>query len=160
MAKAASKAKPAVRLDAQQRELVESQCRKAGGRLTPARLEAYAILRAADQPLSAYALVALLEAHQARKIAPLTVYRHLDFLIKVGLVHRLESRQAYVCCDHPEHQHESQYLLCSNCGRVDELDSKQLSDLLNRITSRRGFQVENAVVEVSGLCVDCVETGA
>lgn len=160
MAKSKKQPAAASGLDPAQQRLVEEQCAKAGSRLTPARLEAYTTLRAAGQPLSAYDLVARLEKKQKRKIAPLTVYRHLDFLIGVGLVHKLESRQVYVCCDHPEHQHESQYLLCSSCGRVDELESKKLSNLLGRISDQRGFQVENAVVEVSGRCGDCVETDA
>ncbi|MEM7221192.1 MAG: Fur family transcriptional regulator [Pseudomonadota bacterium] len=142
-------------LTASQQRLAEDQCADLGERLTPARLAAYAEVRSHDRPLSAYELIAKLERREQRKIAPLTVYRHLDFLIRVGLVHRLESRQAYVACDHPEHQHDSQYLLCSECGRADELESKQLWSLLGRLTDQQGFHAVNTVVEVTGLCSDC-----
>jgi len=137
------------------RKLAEARCAEAGARLTPARLAAYAELLACDRPVSAYELIALLEDRQQRKIAPLTVYRHLDFLIRVGLVHRLESTQSYVPCDHPEHAHESQYLLCSSCGHADEVESKRLESLLQKIADQRGFQAENAVVEIKGLCGSC-----
>ncbi len=123
--------------------------------MTPARLAAYAELVASDQPLSAYDLVALLEKRQERKIAPLTVYRHLDFLMQVGLVHRLESTQSYLPCVHPEHAHESQYLLCSTCGNANELDSKLVGNLLGKIADQQGFKPHNAVVEVTGQCGDC-----
>ncbi len=109
-----------------------------------------------ERPVSAYELIALLEERQQRKIAPLTVYRHLDFLIRVGLVHRLESTQSYLACDHPEHTHESQYLLCSSCGCADEVESKPLESLVQKIADQRGFQPEDTVVEVRGLCKDCV----
>ena len=126
--------------------------------MTPARLAAYAELLTSKRPLSAYELIARLEQRQNRKIAPLTVYRHLDFLIRVGLVHRLESTQSYLPCDHPEDAHESQYLLCSSCGHVDELASKPLGNLLGRIADQHDFRPSNAVVEVTGVCGDCART--
>lgn len=145
-------------LAAKWRKLAEARCAAAGERLTPARSAAYAELRACDRPVSAYELIALLEERQQRKIAPLTVYRHLDFLIRVGLVHRLESTQSYMPCDHPEHSHESQYLLCSSCGQAEEVESKPLRSLLLKVADQRGFQPENAVVEIKGLCGSCAAT--
>lgn len=154
MAKPAAKTPP---LAVKWRKLAESRCAEAGERLTPARLAAYAELLVSERPVSAYELIALLEDRQQRKIAPLTVYRHLDFLIRVGLVHRLESTQSYLPCDHPEHAHESQYLLCSSCGSADEVESKPLESLLKKISHQRGFKAENAVVEIKGVCGSCAE---
>jgi len=144
-------------LAAKWRKLAQQRCDEANERLTPARLAAYAELLSQDHPLSAYELIALLEKRQERKIAPLTVYRQLDFLIKVGLVHRLETTQSYLPCEHPEHAHESQYLLCSSCGNVDEVESKRLGALLEKIADQNDFQPENAVVEIKGICGSCVE---
>ncbi|MEM7078472.1 MAG: Fur family transcriptional regulator [Pseudomonadota bacterium] len=142
-------------LTAAQQQLAEDRCAALRERLTPARLTAYAEIVASGRPLSAYELIALLEAREARKIAPLTVYRHLEFLMRVGLVHRLESKQAYLACDHPEYEHESQYLLCSACGKADEIDSKQLGNLLDKLLDQQGFKPVNTVVEVTGYCSDC-----
>ncbi len=155
MVKATKTAKEIKGLTATHRRVAEARCAEAGERLTPARLTAYAELLTSDRPLSAYGLIARLEKREKRKIAPLTVYRHLDFLIRVGLVHRLESKQTYLACDHPEHAHESQYLLCSSCGRADELESKQLVSLLDKLTDQQGFLPVNSVVEVTGLCSEC-----
>ena len=143
------------KLDTFRDEIAQLRCEQLGERLTPARLAAYAELVAAGRALTAYELIALLESRQKRKIAPLTVYRHLDFLTRVGLVHRIESTQSYLPCDHPQHSHESQYLLCSNCGRVDEVHSHSLESILDKIASQHGFQPAKSVVEVSGTCVDC-----
>ncbi len=152
MAKAAVEAP---KLPAKWRRLAEERCEAANARLTPARLGAYAELLASNRPVSAYELIALLEESQQRKIAPLTVYRHLDFLIRVGLVHRLESTQSYLPCDHPEHTHESQYLLCSSCGSADEVESKALESLLHEIAEERGFVADDTVVEIKGRCRSC-----
>ena len=152
MTKPATEAAP---LAAKWRKLAETRCEVAGERLTPARLAAYAELLAAKRPVSAYDLIALLEERQQRKIAPLTVYRHLDFLIRVGLVHRLESTQSYLPCDHPEHSHESQYLLCSSCGQAEEVESKPLETLMRKIADQHNFQAENTIVEIMGQCLRC-----
>lgn len=157
LAKSAPTAVPAVPLAAKWRKLAEARCADAGERLTPARLAAYAELLASKRPVSAYELIALLEERQQRKIAPLTVYRHLDFLIRVGLVHRLESTQSYLPCDHPEYAHESQYLLCSSCGSVDEVESKPIKSMLQKIADQRGFHTENTVVEIKGVCGSCAK---
>ncbi len=116
----------------------------------------YAEMRACGRPLSAYELIALLEQRQQRKVAPLTVYRHLDFLMRTGLVHRLQSVKTYFACDHPDHAHESQFLLCDSCGQVDEVESSGLETLLAQIADERGFRPDNAVVEVKGMCGTCV----
>ncbi len=152
MAKTAATAPP---LAAKWRKLAEAQCAAAGERLTPARLGAYAEMLASKKPVSAYELIALLEERQQRKSAPLTVYRHLDFLIRVGLVHRIESTQSYSTCDHPEHAHESGYLLCSSCGDADEVESKSLESMLREIADQRGFKPENATIEIKGVCRSC-----
>ena len=146
---------PSAPLAAKWRKLAEDRCGERGERLTPARLAVYAEMLAHDRPLSAYELIGLLEERQARKIAPLTVYRHLDFLMRVGLVHRLQSAHTYMPCDHPAHTHESQFLLCSSCGRVDEVESTGLETLLTQIASERGFRPDKAVVEVTGVCGTC-----
>ena len=145
------------RLAAKWRKLAEGRCAEKGARLTPARLAAYAEMLACGRPLSAYELIGLLEQRQERKIAPLTVYRHLDFLMQTGLVHRLQSTQTYLPCDHPDHAHESQFLLCSSCGNVDEVESQGLETLLSEIADQHGFRPDNAVVEVKGLCGACAE---
>lgn len=139
------------------RKLAETTCREKSERLTPARLAVYAELLACTNPVSAYELIALLESRQNRKIAPLTVYRQLDFLMRIGLVHRLQSTHAYMVCSHPDHVHESQFLLCSACGSVDEVEANGLEKLLTQIADEHGFKSDNVVVEVKGLCIDCAK---
>ena len=147
----------APRLPVKSRQLAEARCTELGERLTPARLAAYAEMLAHGGPLSAYELIALSEKRQERKISPLTVYRHLNFLVRVGLVHRLESTQSFVACDHPEHSHQSQYLLCSDCGHVDEVESQPLNTLLQKVAGQHRFQPHNAIVEIVGLCEECAD---
>ncbi|MFK8030184.1 MAG: Fur family transcriptional regulator [Gammaproteobacteria bacterium] len=149
-----------VRIPKKWRNLAETRCKEMGARLTPARLTAYSELIASNQPLSAYELVARLEKLKQKKIAPLTAYRHLDFLISVGLVHKLESAQSYVPCVQPGHEHPSQYLMCSTCDVVVEVESEEFGNLIEQMANQHGFQPANAIVEVNGLCKKCLKKGA
>ena len=154
MAKQSARTAP---LAAKWRKLAEVRCAERGERLTPARLGVYAELLACDRPVSAYELIALLEHRQGRKIAPLSVYRHLDFLMRNGLVHRLQSAQSYLACDHPDHPHDSQFLLCSSCGHVDEVESSGIGALLTQLADEHGFRPDDAIVEIKGVCGTCAE---
>ena len=147
--------KPSAPISSHWRELAETRCKDIGERLTPARLGAYAEMLAAEKALTAYELVALLGERQGKSIAPLTAYRHLDFLTRVGLVHRIESTQSYLPCDHPEHEHGGQYLLCSDCGRAEEVHSEHLESMLESVARQRGFKAAKTVVELNGVCEDC-----
>lgn len=153
------RSKRSANLSASALHRAEKLCADAGERLTPARINAYAELVAQARPISAYELLALLEQREGRKLAPLTVYRLLDFLTQIGLVHRLASAQAFMACDHPEHPHEGLYLVCSSCGKTDELESSSLTQILGKAAKSRGFKSEKQIVEVQGLCHDCGAAG-
>ena len=74
----------------------ESACAARGLRLTPIRRQVLNALYATHRPMSAYDLIDRLAAEGgAKRLAPITVYRALDFLMENGFVHELESRNAY-----------------------------------------------------------------
>ena len=81
----------------------EAICRAHGARLTPIRRKVLEALYATHKPLGAYDLAEIL-GPKGRRLAPITVYRALDFLMEQGLVHRLASQNAYIAC--PEQPRE------------------------------------------------------
>lgn len=89
---------------------------------------------------------------------PPTVYRALAFLQEQGLVHRLESISAYVGCLHPDHHHAVQFLICRDCGAVQELTDAEVEHTLGRIAGRCRFEADSMVVEVTGRCAGCVRS--
>ena len=91
--------------------------------------------------LGAYDLAELL-GPKGRRLAPITVYRALDFLMEQGLAHRLASQNAYIACPDTHDDKEAvAFLICERCGGVDELTSPDLSgtvqNLLAKEASRR-----------------------
>ena len=58
---------------------------------------------------------------RTRRAAPPTVYRALEFLCREGLVHKIESLNAYVGCGAPGHASAAQFLICRACGTAAEI---------------------------------------
>ena len=132
----------------------KEHCRLNKLRLTPRRQQVLEILLRSHQPMGAYDILAELhEPDSKEKLAPPMVYRALEFLQSQKLIHRLESRNAYIGCQHPGHLKASQFLICRDCDRVAELAVAD-SSLFNQ-ANQIGFEVDHSVVEITGLCSRC-----
>jgi Fur family zinc uptake transcriptional regulator len=120
-------------------------------------------LRAAPgQALTAYELLARLGPAGMR--GPQTVYRALESLQKAGLIHRIESRNAFTACahagagqGHDHHAHRPAFAVCRSCGAVRELDDPALAAVLGVVAERSGFAVQERVIELVGTCGRCGE---
>lgn len=136
---------------------VEATCTDRGLQMTALRRDVVGIFAEADQPLGAYAIIQKLSAAQNRIVAPPTVYRTLDFLVENGFVVKIESRQAYVACDHIGHGHDHHGILfsCTKCGRAHEVESAEIERETVALAARLGFRAERKVFEVAGLCREC-----
>jgi Fur family zinc uptake transcriptional regulator len=133
----------------------ETVCRAHGARLTPIRRNVLEALYATHKPLGAYDLAETL-GPKCRRLAPITVYRALDFLMEQGLVHRLASQNAYIACPHSHDAQEAvAFLICEKCGGVDEVSSPALTGTLSSLLADEGFQSNAKVLEISGRCAHC-----
>ena len=106
------------------------------------------------QPIKAYDILERLsETDRAAK--PPTVYRALDFLLEHGLVHRIESLNAFVGCAQPGESHRGFFLICQRCGNADELEDPALAENISHSAGQRGFSARHMTLEVSGTCAVC-----
>jgi Fur family transcriptional regulator, zinc uptake regulator len=116
----------------------------------------YRALRAAGRPMSAYEILEAVRSHGIS--APATVYRALSQLIESGLVHRLESINAYVACIEPDRHHDSAiFVICSACGSYEELFDTIVLKRLHARASERRFKVDNTTIEIRGQCAACCQ---
>lgn len=129
-------------------------CEARSLRLTTRRRQVLEILLASHQPLGAYDILAQLNRADGReRIAPPIVYRALEFLLAEGLIHRIESRNAFISCSHPGECATAQFLICRDCERVAELEQRNSALLAE--ADNLGFAVDHSVVEITGVCADC-----
>lgn len=136
---------------------VEQICAERGLQFTPTRREVCEILSRARAPLGAYAVIDQMSRAQGRIVAPPTVYRALDFLLEHGFVFKVASVNAFAPCDHLGHPHHGLLLICSRCGRADEIEAPKVDALLAETAARVGFRPRHQTVEIEGLCGACGE---
>src|SRR5689334_14248310 len=129
-------------------------CKMRGARLTPVRRRVLELILSSDQPSGAYALLAELRRGRG-KLGPPTVYRALEFLLANKLIHKVETSSAFIACGDIEHPHESQFMICDDCGATEELRDDEIVESLRRLGEGRGFAVERQVIEAHGLCPAC-----
>jgi Fur family zinc uptake transcriptional regulator len=133
----------------------ETLCRERKQRLTPMRRQVLNALAASHRPIGAYEIMERVAADGTRP-APITVYRALDFLIEQGLVHRIESRNAFLAC---AHRHDNgavvAFLICEKCGAVGEAPAGAIMQSVGAAAKSMSFTAKMSVIEVTGLCAHC-----
>ena len=134
----------------------ETISRREGLRFTKQRREVLQALLTSHVPASAYDVIDRL-AENGRRLAPISVYRALDFLVDNRFAHRIESKSAYVACDRgaecsPE---ATLFLICDNCGAAGEASSEELGRIVADETRTRAFLPRLRVLEIRGLCARC-----
>lgn len=130
-------------------------CLSRGVRLTDLRLQVLELIWQNHKPLGAYTLMDMLAQASTRRVAPPTVYRALDFLLEQGLVHRINGLNAFIGCPTPNHQHQSHFLICRQCGVAVEMEQPALAQHILDAAQAVGFSVESQSLEVMGRCVAC-----
>jgi Fur family zinc uptake transcriptional regulator len=132
----------------------EALCAARAQRLTPMRRHVLEALLASHKPLGAYEIMERL-ADDGRP-APITVYRALDFLRDNGLVHRIESRNAFVACVHNHATSDPVvFLICERCGAVGEAAGGAVAESLKASCRAAGFTPKSPVIEIAGVCSHC-----
>lgn len=135
-------------------EAAELSCKERGIRFTAIRRRVLELVWASHEPVKAYDVLDILR-NERSSAAPPTVYRALEFLLEEGLVHKIESLNAYVGCGKPGHLDSGQFLICTGCGEVAELDDPELVNLIDAKAKQIGFTIKDQIVEIKGCCAHC-----
>ena len=131
----------------------ERRCADAGESLTPLRRRVLELLLDQPGPAKAYDLLPLLDSEKQAK--PPTIYRALDFLVRQGLAHRIESLNAFVACDVGACERSTIFLICEKCGAAEEFDAGHALVDLKDAAKKDGFAIRRTMIEASGLCSAC-----
>ena len=145
-------------------EHAERHCSSHGARLTDKRKRVLSALLESSKALSAYELVECCKCEGSNSLSAMSVYRILEFLESEHLVHRLETVNKYVACEHItcNHQHTvSQFLICTECGKVKETTiSKCIAEQLTQALADSGFHMAGSQLEMNCICNDCIAKAA
>ena len=113
------------------------------------------VLGRENSPKSAYMILDELRGSGFR--APLQVYRALEKLISMGRVHRLESLNAFIACNHIscENTGGTAFVICSRCEHVQEVCDDSVSLFLSGLTKKTKFKASKTSIELHGICDAC-----
>jgi Fur family transcriptional regulator, zinc uptake regulator len=125
-------------------------------RFTKLRQDVFQEIASTYTSIGAYDVLARL-AEKGTRLAPISIYRAIDALLEAGVIHRLESKNAYFACRRLDHATGRRpiFLACERCNAVQEVDSEGVFDTIDRLSRAASFQPRVKFVEVSGLCRSC-----
>lgn len=89
-----------------------------------------------------------------------TVYRNLDLLTRIGILHRVnfgDGKDHFEMTHKPIHHH---HLVCNKCGKVIDYsevmgESEFVSHLEKELSKRYEFKIESHQIYFYGLCNKC-----
>lgn len=129
-------------------------------RFTHLREQVFSEIAATRGSIGAYEILERL-AEKGTRLAPISVYRSIDALMEVGVIHRLESKNAFFACRRHEHGKKGRpiFMACENCGSVVEVPAQTIFDQVRELAASVDFTPKVKFIEVSGICASCRDKG-
>lgn len=138
-------------------ERLKNNLREKGYKLTPQRRAIVdIIIRNEGSHLTTEELYSLVKA-ECPEIGLATVYRTVQLLEELGVVSKLDLNDGCYRYElvHETENHQHHHLICSNCGKVIEVQGDLLEVLEHEIESKYNFKIKNHSVKFYGICSDC-----
>jgi Fur family transcriptional regulator, ferric uptake regulator len=132
---------------------LEDRLRGQARKITGPRLAILELMRRHPHPLTNKEVHATLPAGSCDLA---TIYRSMHLLERMGLVQKFDfgdgvARFELVGGQRDHHHH----LVCTECGRVLEVDECFVEELERSIARRHGFRAIRHKLEFFGICPDC-----
>lgn len=122
-------------------------------KLTGPRRAVLGVLATAEMPLSAYDIEERIPENIPINVV--TIYRVLEVFEKLGIVHKIHTKEGYVRCDFEKQQGCHSFAVCEKCGRADEF--LQLAcDMEKSIPKELPYKSLKHLSEMAGTCNACL----
>lgn len=130
--------------------------RDGGGRVTGARLAIIECIANTKLPLTAKELYENLQ--DKTKVDQVSVYRTLETLLELDLIHQVFPSGGYIPCFHLSCE-QSYHILtrCSQCNSIEEMHIPvdKVEPLINFLKSKKKFYPDTHLIQINGVCSDC-----
>ena len=124
-------------------------------RFTKIRKTVLSIIWESHKPMKAYDILDKITGMEFSAKPP-TVYRALDFLLENGLIHKINSLNAYVGCPHPLQHEQCYFIICSSCDEIEECCDKDITNAIEGVMAKNKFSHSNIAIEINGTCNNCL----
>lgn len=120
---------------------------------TPARIGVMRFLEESKQPVDVSMVIEYLRRRDV-DTDPATVFRIMNAFTDKGITRQvqfLEGKSRYELSGKGDHHH----LICTNCGKIEDVEDKYMEKLESEIQKTKGFKVKHHSLEFFGLCKNC-----
>lgn len=134
-------------------ETIQKKFSTHGWRITAGVQNVSRLLEEATTPISSAEICDQLE-QAGRPIDLTTVYRILDRLVALHLIHPLQGK--FFRCADPENKEDSHhFLLCDNCGKAEEIFLDYFKSIEQQLYREKRFGLREVEMSFRGLCSEC-----
>jgi len=113
------------------------------------------VLKKNTKGLTAYGV--LREIQRYKNIKPMTIYRSLKNLQKMGVVHKSnQSKNYFVCHSDSQEKHNPALAICKKCEKTEEINPNIFSKIFNSLKTKEKYDFSNFELEISTLCRRCI----
>lgn len=124
---------------------------KSGLKITKTRLDILKILENTIKPLNAYEI-----QKQLKDINISTVYRVLQKLIEVNLIHKIDKLNSYTLCNKVNESCKCHHLfICNLCNKVIEFIDHSICEIQNKLAFKNKFKTASHSLEIMWVCNNC-----
>ncbi len=110
-------------------------------------------LKDTKQPLSAYDI---LEGMRSKGVAAATtIYRALDKLVELGIIHKIESQNSFIACSNSNCASNTAFTICRRCGDVKEIKNNHLFEQVSDLGKKNRLKVHRFNLEFYVDCNGC-----
>jgi Fur family zinc uptake transcriptional regulator len=125
-----------------------------GYKATKPRKLVLEVLEETEKPLSPYDIQDILRT-RGKHLNHVTIYRILDLLCRLNLAHKMLSTGGFVKCSLDAGEGCHRFMVCQDCGAIQEFADEGLCQGENEFTQNLGFHTQYHISEFSGLCSPC-----
>ncbi len=136
----------------------EKHCFENSLKCTPLRRKVLEFLLKDHRPKGAYEILDLLRQEGLSSKPPIA-YRVLEFLIEQRFAHKIQGLNAFVACAYSGDCHSPAFMICRKCDKVAEVEDTESGINLDK-TSLAEFNIEEASIEIKGVCNSCTSLEA
>jgi len=111
------------------------------------------LLQNSGEPLKAYTILESLKREGLK--SPLQIYRALDKLVELGIIHKIESQNSFIACSNSNCASNTAFTICRRCGDVKEIKNNHLFDEISKLGKKNRLNVNRFNLEFYIDCNGC-----
>ena len=111
------------------------------------------LLQNSGEPLKAYTILENLKREGLK--SPLQVYRALDKLVELGIIHKIESQNSFIACSNSNCASNTAFTICKKCGDVKEIKNNHLFEQVSDLGKKNRLKVQRFNLEFYVDCNGC-----